>query len=568
MFKKIIDKHPILAVIVFMALAMAPVMVMRDFSPSNELRYLSIADEAITDGDVFAFTNHGEDYADKPPFYFWLIMLSRMLFGEHSMLALSLLSFIPACVIIAVMDAWLRKAFPGLFSSTERAGAALLLGSCALFLGLSVFVRMDMMMCMWIVLALWTFWRLDNGIGRTELQKWALPLYIFMALFTKGPVGLLAPVVSIVVFLLAEKRPKDILKYLGLRTWAVIALLCLPWFVGAWLDGGSDYLKNLLFHQTMGRAVNSFHHKAPVWQYLLVIWGVVAPWCLALVPATVMALLRKGEDKPSNAEKFFALTSISVLLMLSLFSSKIAIYLAPVFPFLAYVFPVVAKRRGWNHWFGFSLTVPAVLMVFIGILTAGTAVLCITVPTVPEIISYPFLGSPLVLIAGAILLLGGVRALKQTGGSKGEWEKPVTTMACAIYLTIFVVGMKLPQVNDYIGYANLCKLIPEDTEQVYTMSVQRPENMDVYLGRDIYDFGKDAESFMMIAPRKGTLIVSTSFLGDHEDIMEYLEDQDFQFCGKYAVYTLNKVIKGNKTSSDKPEKEKRRRRNRRSATEQ
>ena len=32
-------------------LALLPVMILRDFTPSNELRYLSIADEALRDGD-------------------------------------------------------------------------------------------------------------------------------------------------------------------------------------------------------------------------------------------------------------------------------------------------------------------------------------------------------------------------------------------------------------------------------------------------------------------------------------------------------------------------------------
>ena len=74
MFKKAIEKHPVLTVLLFMAVTLTPMMAMRDYSPSNELRYLSIADEALSDGNIFAFTNQGEHYADKPPLYFWLIM--------------------------------------------------------------------------------------------------------------------------------------------------------------------------------------------------------------------------------------------------------------------------------------------------------------------------------------------------------------------------------------------------------------------------------------------------------------------------------------------------------------
>ncbi|MBO4279051.1 MAG: glycosyltransferase family 39 protein, partial [Spirochaetales bacterium] len=198
MLKRLTDRHPILTVMLLMLLALSPMMALRDYSPSNELRYLSIADEALADGHVFAFTNQGQDYADKPPLYFWLVMLGKMLFGKHVMYFLSLLSFIPACIIIAVMDKWLRSAFPEGFTARRRAGAALMLATTGLFLGMAVFLRMDMLMCMWIVLALWTFWKWDNGIGNESSHRLFLPVCTFLALFTKGPVGVLVPPLAII----------------------------------------------------------------------------------------------------------------------------------------------------------------------------------------------------------------------------------------------------------------------------------------------------------------------------------------------------------------------------------
>ena len=78
MLKTFFKSHPIAVAFVLMFITLFPVLCMRDVSPSNELRYLSIADEAIANGDVMTFTNQGKDYADKPPLYFWMIMLSRL----------------------------------------------------------------------------------------------------------------------------------------------------------------------------------------------------------------------------------------------------------------------------------------------------------------------------------------------------------------------------------------------------------------------------------------------------------------------------------------------------------
>ena len=91
-----------MTVFVFCAVCLLPMMAMRDFTPSNELRYLSIADEAIANGHLFAFYNHGIPYADKPPLYFWIVMLCRLLFGHHSCLALSMFSLIPAFAIVGI----------------------------------------------------------------------------------------------------------------------------------------------------------------------------------------------------------------------------------------------------------------------------------------------------------------------------------------------------------------------------------------------------------------------------------------------------------------------------------
>ena len=57
-----------------------PLLYFRDFTPNNELKYLSIADEALREGHWFTFWNHGALYADKPPLYLWIVMATRYTF--------------------------------------------------------------------------------------------------------------------------------------------------------------------------------------------------------------------------------------------------------------------------------------------------------------------------------------------------------------------------------------------------------------------------------------------------------------------------------------------------------
>ena len=72
-------------VIFFFIFAMLlPLLLMRDYTPSNELRYLNIVDDAIESGNFFTFYDHGEPYADKPPLYFWVMMLLRKIAGSQT----------------------------------------------------------------------------------------------------------------------------------------------------------------------------------------------------------------------------------------------------------------------------------------------------------------------------------------------------------------------------------------------------------------------------------------------------------------------------------------------------
>lgn len=527
-------------------ICLSPVMAMRDFSPSNELRYLSIADEALREGHIFAFTNHGVAYADKPPLYLWIIMLCRLIFGGHCMYVLSLFSFIPACVIVWAMDRWIYGSrgnalpdAPCRQINQERASMALMLCSTGLFLGMSVFLRMDMLMVMFIVLALWS-WHRD--------RPWLFALYTFLALFTKGPVGFLMPPLAVLTYSMscriASRRRGELFeadhhssigRWLGWRFWTLMAGLCALWFAGVYFDGGKEYLDNLLFHQTVGRAVNSFHHDRPLWYYLINIWTVLAPWCLLAVPGAVRSLLwRGGTALPAGrafsdgaaplvpgvdvgetaavseagaacvdagrTEKMFRCAVFATFVMLSCFSAKLAIYLAPIFPFIIYLVPLTARRLGWRRWMSWAVAVPAAVVALIAL------VLALVVPLwglIPALEPFAFARSPLLALAGLMLAAGCVLTVVKAWRSRDvtcAWP-----LAVGLFAAVLLVSPLIPQANDYVGYGNLCRDIPAG-ETVYVRKVHRPENMDVYLGRDVVKVAADDP-----VPSDGVLVSKAGF---------------------------------------------------------
>ena len=492
--RKLFERYPVGAVLLLMLLCLSPFMALRDLTPANELRYLSITDEALRDGHLFAFFNHGAPYADKPPLYFWLLMLCRLLFGRHCIYVLSLLSFLPSAVVAAVMDRWVyggrKDAAP-----RERAAMALLLCATVYWLALSFFLRMDMLMTMFIVLALYA-WHRD--------QPWLFALYTFLALFTKGPVGILMPPLVVLVYILACGRKQPDLpqhrlgRFLGWRFLLLVGGCCAVWFTCAWLDGGADYLRNLVFHQTVDRTVNASHHREPFWFYLVQLWPVLLPWCLLTVPACVASLCKKGGEQ---TEKLFRCAFFVPLVMLSCSSSKLPVYLLPVFPFVTYLLPLYARRTGWKRWMDVTLGVSALLFALIGL---GLAFLPLYYGKIPALSKYDFAASPFVALAGVVLACGGLLAAIRAFRSGREIRAgvPLSIAILAIFLALAPV---LPQANEFLGFRALCRDVPAG-EPVYVRGINRPESMDVFLGRDIVVVGPDDP-----LPDDGALITKASF---------------------------------------------------------
>ncbi len=555
----IFTRHPLMAVFAFTFVCLFPMMMTRDFTPSNELRYLSIADEAIADGLIFAFYNHGMAYADKPPLYFWIVMLCRLLFGHHSCLALSMFSLIPAFGIIGIMDKWVMKGR----SAMDRMAMAVMTLTCVMFLGTMIVLRMDMLMCLFIVLALRTFYRMYTGEGSRKSDSVMLPVWIFLALFTKGPVGLLMPPLAIAVFLAVKLDRKGFGKYLGFKTWGIIAGLAAVWLGCVWFEGGPEYIDNLLVKQTVGRAVNAFTHAKPFWFYLVTIVWCLAPYCLLLVGTFVASLLparrtnlfvtegARADIAPhakeyaparSDLEIFFLCTIIATIAMLSSFSSKLPIYLVPVFSFCVYLFPIVLGRIGERGWMRWSVGIFSIIFTIIGLAALLVLSGAVHIPAVDGLFNeYPF-AHEVPVINGAILLtlanaLGTWFLVKRK-----VWNIPVLLLGASLFLAVFSASAVVKDINPYIGYGAICAKVPEGTD-VVTVFLHRPENIDAYIGHRITDYGKDPGRLVrdaLTSDKPLTIITTTSKLENAPELQQLFSRGTVLYAGPYCLTTIYK----------------------------
>ncbi|MGL5681985.1 MAG: ArnT family glycosyltransferase [Marinifilaceae bacterium] len=429
---------------IYLIIFLLPLLIGRDFTPNNELRYLSIANEAISNGSLFTFTHNGEIYADKPPLYLWIVMLGKWLFGHHAMWWLSMFSFIPALITINVMDKWVSPLI--LVRSRKAAGYALI--TTGMFLGAAIVIRMDMLMIMFITMSLKRFYNIYRN-DYTRWDEWLLPIYIFLALFTKGPVGILLPLLVMIVFLTIKHQFKTFFtKYMGWKQWLILLSLCGLWFLAVALEGGYEYLHNLLFKQTVGRAVEGFHHKEPWWYYGVHIWTVWIPWSLFYGAAILIAFYKKYLHH--DLEQLFATVILTTIVMLSFSSSKLSIYLLPMIPFATYL-AVLLCRRIEHKYLYWTVMIPSAIMALAlpAALIAWYLYIQGHAPVEIEINDIPW-AIPFAIV---ILTYFGVLALVYLRGL--NLYKGIKLMSTGIVCTIFVASLNINAINPYIGFRSL-----------------------------------------------------------------------------------------------------------------
>ena len=514
-------------ILAMVLIAVIPIIIYRDFTPSNELRYLSIADESLETGRWWAFTNHGAPYADKPPLYLWCIMLGKWLSGCHRMWLYSLFSIIPAFITGIVMFRWTLEELDEKF----RTASLMMLFSCGLFAGMVFTLRMDMLMTMFIVLALRSFRRLEMSEEKPGMRPRLLfALWIFLAVFSKGPMGILIPLAATTAWLALTRRMRLWTRAWGWPTWCLLVALCAGWFGAVYAEGGSEYLDNLLVHQTVGRAVNSFHHKRPFWYYLVSLTYTLLPWTFVIFGAVVYGI-RKYRRSGESLFDYFVVIVLVTFVLLSLISSKLQVYMLPAYPFMVYAGAMVCCRHKDSGLVKAGIAVPAAILLLIAVaepLVSGTewfASFGIDLDSIPDI-----------RFAWYVMMSGGFLTLLCLYRDRSV-SRAIDTLSLTVLGLVFVGGFAIRGLNADMGY----KAISEEALSlreahpaagIMTWKLHRPDNIDVYL---------DGVPFRMVEPSDSTATMPMAgypaiVMTRRADMQEVPGVMETRFVGRdYAV---------------------------------
>ncbi len=304
----------------------------------DEARYARVAAEMKDAGSFVVPKLNGSLYAEKPPLFFDLTILSSVFSKSVPEYAVKIISLLSALLIALLLIAIGKK-----FGLRDAALPVILLLGMPRFLWQAQFGQIDMLLCALIYLQFFFGLSLltdEKGAGRNSLL---LGLSSFLAVVSKGPAGVLPTLIVLIVFAICYGHHKRLIAVGG--SVLVTISLAAAWLAAAGTIAGWDYPRSLLFKQTVTRYLDPWHHYAPWHYYLKVMWGEGFPIILFLIPALVM-IVRSKETKEKRWA--FPLLVIFVwLLFFSVSSAKRSVYILPIYPAAALLLSFAVEK--WNE---------------------------------------------------------------------------------------------------------------------------------------------------------------------------------------------------------------------------
>lgn len=293
----------------------------------DEPRYAQIAREMMKTGNYIVPRLGAELYAHKPPLFFWLITLCSLPRNGVDSFSARLPSAVAALGVILITYLLGRMLFDPLTGFL----AGLILFTGIEFFWLSTRAHIDMTLTFWITLAQFLFY---CGYVRGQNGRYLYACAFFctgLAILTKGPVGLIIPLLTISLFLAIRRefsRFRDLKPGTGLLIAAGTAAI---WLIPACIMGGAEYSRNILFKETFGIIKNSFSHREPFYFFLMHFPKDFMPW-IFFIPAAVLYFWRRKRAGEPITILFPLVWFLGGFIFLSCISSKRNIYLLPLYP--------------------------------------------------------------------------------------------------------------------------------------------------------------------------------------------------------------------------------------------
>ncbi len=300
---------------------------------TSEARYAEIAYEMYQSGDYLHPRLLEIQHYHKPPVTYWITALSYHIFGPNAFGARFFLQ------IMILVQMWLVFRLSVMFTRNKTIAITATLIYIS-FPGVLISARAlttDAFLNTFVLLSVF-FWA-KRRITHHPLWLYLTYLSLGLGFMTKGPVVFIIPAVTIP--LINHQFPLKHTKQgfhhiLGLLVFLISGVswyLFLVWENPAFLD-------YFVIDHTINRfATNQFHRGGPFWFYLALLPALSFPWLILAIWHSSKKL-----KSPFTYKRVLWLWIVIPLFFFSLSTSKLILYVLPVFPAIA-----IIAASTWQH---------------------------------------------------------------------------------------------------------------------------------------------------------------------------------------------------------------------------
>jgi 4-amino-4-deoxy-L-arabinose transferase-like glycosyltransferase len=315
----------------FLLLAVAGVMLVahlgdEGLTDPDESAYAESVREMAARGDWLVPHLYGEPLLDKPILFYWAVGASFRLFGETE-LAARLPSVLAALVLLLAVR---RLGF--LIYRSETAGwiAAFILLASPQFVVMGRAAVTDMILTAFCTLGILCYLE-TLGEPRHRLLPLAGAACFGLAALTKGPVGLVLPLLVLGGYLAITRSLPRLRLLRPVASLIVITALAAPWYAAIAVVR-PDLVERFFVTGNLGRFLRPEHHAEPPLYYLVVLSIGFLPWSAFLPGAVGRSFLDWRRGTVLRPRLLPVIWLLALLAFFTLAASKLPSYILPALP--------------------------------------------------------------------------------------------------------------------------------------------------------------------------------------------------------------------------------------------